>query len=232
MSWQDNILFSSLDCFKTSTCNVILRIRRLSLRTWKNYLQKSENSTPKRLIPMTDEELKQLVASLAIDRKEIEKLFKETDMKFQETDQQIKETNKQLKELGRQIGGLGKKFGSFTEGLALPSMTKILRERFKMEVINPSVRVRKANGMEAEIDVMAYSNSQINEVYVVEVKSHLREEAIMQLNALMGNFRMLFPEHNDKKLFGIIAAVDMSDMLKKRVLDAGFYVARIQDETF
>jgi hypothetical protein len=42
----------------------------------------------------------------------------------------------------------------------------------------------------------------------------------------------LFPEHNDKKLYGIIAAVDMSEMLKKRVLEAGFYVARIQDETF
>jgi hypothetical protein len=42
----------------------------------------------------------------------------------------------------------------------------------------------------------------------------------------------LFPEHADKKLYGIIAAVDMSEMLKKRVLEAGFYVARIQDETF
>jgi len=42
----------------------------------------------------------------------------------------------------------------------------------------------------------------------------------------------LFPEHADKKLFGIIAAVDMSEILKKRVLEAGFYVARIQDETF
>jgi hypothetical protein len=41
----------------------------------------------------------------------------------------------------------------------------------------------------------------------------------------------LFPEHADKKLFGIIAAVDMSEMLKKLVLAAGFYVARIQDET-
>jgi hypothetical protein len=41
----------------------------------------------------------------------------------------------------------------------------------------------------------------------------------------------LFPEHADKKLYGIIAAVDMSEMLKKRVLEAGFYVARIQDET-
>jgi hypothetical protein len=154
---------------------------------------------------------------LAIDRKEAEKRSKEVD--------------KQLKELGKQIGGLGEKFGSFTEGLALPSMTKILRERFKMEVISPSVRVSK-NGIDAEIDVLAYANSSINEAYVVEVKSHLREEAITQLKTLLDNFRALFPEHADKKLFGIIAAVDMSEMLKKKVLEAGFYVARIQDETF
>jgi hypothetical protein len=117
------------------------------------------------------------------------------------------------------------------EGLALPSMTKILRERFKMEVISPSVRVSK-NGIECGCDVLAYSNSTINEAYVVEVKNHLREESIMQLKTLMGTVRALFPEHADKKLFGIIAAVDMSEMLKKRVLEAGFYVARIQDETF
>ena len=166
---------------------------------------------------MTDEELKQLVASLSIAQ--------------EETDKQIKANSKQIKELGKQIGGLGEKFGSFTEGLALPSMTKILREKFKMEVVSPSVRVSK-NGMDAEIDVLAYSNSAINEAYVVEVKSHLREEAITQLNTLMGNFRALFPEHVNKKVFGIIAAVDMSEMLKKRVLEAGFYVARIQDETF
>ena len=79
-------------------------------------------------------------------------------------------------------------------------------------------------------EVLAYANSKINEVYVVEVKSHLREEAIYAHNTSMDNFRALFPEHNDKKLYGIIAAVDMSEMLKKRVLEAGFYVARIQDE--
>jgi len=95
-------------------------------------------------LKMTDEELKQLVASLAIDQKEMAK----------ESNKRNKETNKQLKELGKQIGGLGKKFGSFTEGLALPSMTKILRERFKMVVISPSVRVSK-NGIDAEIDVLA-----------------------------------------------------------------------------
>jgi ribosomal protein L9 len=181
---------------------------------------------------MTDDELKQLVAGLAIAQEE---MAKENDKRLKENNKQFKkmtkETDKQLKELGKQIGGLGKKFGSFTEGLALPSMTKILRERFKMEVISPSVRVSK-NNIDAEIDVLAYANSAINEVYVVEVKSHLREEAITQLNSLMANFKILFPEHKDKKLYGIIAAVDISEALKKRVLAAGFYMARIQDETF
>ena len=68
--------------------------------------------------------------------------------------------------------------------------------------------------------------------YVVEVKSHLREEGINPLKEIMGNFRLFFPEHKDKKIYGIIAAVDISKDLKKRALDAGFYVARIQDETF
>jgi len=185
---------------------------------------------------MTDQELKDLVASLAVNQ---QKMAEETALSFKKMTEEAelsrqktaKENDKAMKELRQQIGGIANKFGSFTEGLALPSMTKILRERFKMEVISPSVRVSK-NGMDAEIDVLAYSNSSINEAYVVEVKSHLREEAITQLNTLMGNFRALFPEHADKKVFGIIAAVDMSEMLKKRVLEAGFYVARIQDETF
>jgi hypothetical protein len=137
-------------------------------------------------------------------------------------------TDEEFKKL---LAKIGDKCGGFSEGLVLASMSKVLKKKFKIEVICPSVRVSK-NGIDAEIDVLAYANSSINEAYVVEVKSHLREEAITQLKTLLGNFRTLFPEHADKKLFGIIAAVDMSEMLKNKVLEAGFYVARIQDETF
>jgi len=173
---------------------------------------------------MTDNELKALVASLAIAQKETSEQQKETSM-------QIKATNKQLKELGKQIGGLGKKFGSFTEGLALPSMQSILQKQFKMEVISPSVRVHKA-GADIEIDVLAYANSSVNEVYVVEVKSHVREDSIIQLQNIIKNFDRFFPEHKDKKLFGILAAVDMPVALRKRILDLGFYAAIIKDEIF
>ncbi|MFN9673213.1 MAG: DUF3782 domain-containing protein, partial [Microcystis sp.] len=134
--------------------------------------------------------------------KEVSQQQKETDRQLKETDRQQKKTDKQLKELGQQIGGLGAKFGSFTEGLALPSMETILRQRFGMEVVSPSVRVSK-NGQHLEIDVLAYTNGELNTAYIVEVKSHVRQEDITQLKSILQRFRRFFPEHKDKKLYGI-----------------------------
>ena len=148
-----------------------------------------------------------------------------------ENDRRKQEIDQQLKELGKQIGGLGAKFGSFTEGLALPSMEKILGDRFGMEVISPSVRVSKA-GQHLEIDVLAYANSEINKAYVVEVKSHPREESITQLKSILEKFRDFFPEHKDKQVYGILAAVDLSANIRDRILQEGLYVATISDQTF
>ncbi len=176
---------------------------------------------------------------------ETERQFQETERHFRENDVQIKqlllaqqetkheqkETARQIKELGKQIGGLGEKFGSFTEGLALPSMERILRQQFQMEIISPSVRASKA-GQQLEIDVLAYANGDVNTAYIVEVKSHVREEAITQLKNILDRFRAFFPEHRDKRVFGILAAVDLSASLRERILNEGLYVARIHDGIF
>ncbi len=100
----------------------------------------------------TDRQLKEV----SQQQKETELLLKEVSQQQKENAQQQKETDKQLKELGKQIGGLGAKFGSFTEGLALPSMETILRQRFGMEVVSPSVRVSK-DGQHLEIDFLLLS---------------------------------------------------------------------------
>jgi len=163
--------------------------------------------------------------------KEVSQQQKETDRQLKETDRQQKKTDKQLKELGQQIGGLGAKFGSFTEGLALPSMETILRQRFGMEVVSPSVRVSK-EGQHLEIDVLAYTNGELNTAYIVEVKSHAKEESITQLKSILQRFRSFFSEHKDKKLYGILAAVDLSPGLREKILQEGFYVARIHDQVF
>ena len=163
--------------------------------------------------------------------KEVSQQQKENAQQLKETDRQQQKTDKQLKELGQQIGGLGAKFGSFTEGLALPSMETILRQRFGMEVVSPSVRVSK-NGQHLEIDVLAYTNGELNTAYIVEVKSHAKEESITQLKSILQRFRTFFPEHQDKKLYGILAAVDMSPELRQKTLEEGLYVAQIHDEVF
>ncbi|MFM6510601.1 MAG: DUF3782 domain-containing protein [Microcystis panniformis] len=196
----------------------------------------------------TDKQLKEtdlLLKEVSQQQKENAQQLKETDKQLKETDlllkevsqqqkenaQQQKKTDKQLKELGQQIGGLGAKFGSFTEGLALPSMEKILRQRFGMEVVSPSVRVSK-DGKHLEIDVLAYTNGELNTAYIVEVKSHAREESITQLKSILQRFRSFFPEHKDKKLYGILASVDLSNELREKILQEGFYVARIHDQVF
>jgi hypothetical protein len=197
----------------------------------------------------TSEDVWQLLAELATAQKETERRQQETDRQLRETDRQLKETsqqikatdqelkestqqiNRQLKELGKQIGGLGAKFGSFTEGLALPSMETILRQRFGMEIISPSVRASK-EGQHLEIDVLAYANGSINSAYIVEVKSHPREDSITQLKNILQRFRLFFPEHKDKQLYGILAAVDLSPNLREKILQEGLYVARIHDQVF
>ncbi|GBD52328.1 DUF3782 domain-containing protein [Microcystis aeruginosa NIES-298] len=193
----------------------------------------------------TSEDVWQILAELATAQAELTAAQKETDKQLKETDlilkevsqqqkenaQQQKKTDRQLKELGQQIGGLGAKFGSFTEGLALPSMETILRQRFGMKVVSPSVRASE-DGKHLEIDVLAYTNGELNTAYIVEVKSHAREESITQLKSILQRFRRFFPEHKDKKLYGILAAVHVSPELREKILQEGFYVARIHDQVF
>jgi hypothetical protein len=176
----------------------------------------------------TADDVWQLLAELTTRQSELTAAQKETDRQLKELG---KQTDRQLKELGKQIGGLGAKFGSFTEGLALPSMETILRQRFGMEVISPSVRVSK-EGQHIEIDVLAYTNGNLNTAYIVEVKSHAREDSITQLKSILQRFRTFFPEHKNKQLYGILAAVDMSPELREKTLQEGFYVARIHDQVF
>jgi hypothetical protein len=174
------------------------------------------------------EQNRALRESLAETDRLLKKSSEEADRRFRETDREIRELKQQLDVLGRQLGGLGQKFGGFTEGLAFPSMPKILKERFGATFVAPRARGWR-NGHAMEVDVLAYSNSGTNEVYVVEVKSHLREDGLQQMLRTLREFRSFFPEHGSKKLYGILAVVDAPPDLQEKVLREGINLARIHD---
>jgi hypothetical protein len=210
---------------------------------------------------MTDIELKQVVADLAVNLAETNRVLREglteTDRVLRESHTELREslvetdralreshaetdrvlreshakTEREIRELRKELGGLGAKFGGFTEGMAYPSMKKILKKRFGMSVVAPNVSATK-NGRTMEVDVLAFSNADVNEVYLVEVKSHLREDGIQQMLRILREFHDFFPGHADKKIYGILAAVHIPEDLEKRVLKEGIYLARIHDDTF
>ncbi|WP_295401594.1 DUF3782 domain-containing protein [uncultured Thiocystis sp.] len=180
---------------------------------------------------------------------ETDRKFQETDRKFQESNQEtnrkfqevsrefevsakrFKQTERMIKEIGCQIGGIGDKFGYFTEGMALPSMERILAKRFGMTVVMPRVRIRKG-GETIEIDVLSYANGDVNLAVVVEVKSRVKKDSILQFRNIMERFREFFPEHGNKTVLGILAGVDWDRGTEEEARDAGFLTASIHDEIF
>ena len=158
-------------------------------------------------------------------------MFQETDRQMKETDKQMKKTDRRLKNLSREIGGLGNKFGSYTEGLFFPSLSKILESKFNVTNISRNAK-SKVGGKNIEIDVLGYNNGSLNTVYIVEVKSNLREKHIEQTLTIIEKFRTYFPEHKDKKIYGIIASIEYTDELKELVLASGLYFVKIHNEIF
>ncbi len=160
---------------------------------------------------MTDQELRDLVASLAVAQAE---------------------TARQIKRVDKQIGDLGNKFGTFAEGMALPSMEKVLRDRFGMNDVAPRRRFF-LDGETLEIDVFGFDNTgKSQEAYVVEVKSRLQNGDLDQLRKTVAALPRFFPQARDCQIYGIIAAVDIPDNLRAEILKAGVYLARISDDTF
>jgi len=140
-------------------------------------------------------------------------------------------TEAHIDRVTKQIGELGNKFGSFTEGMAFPSMQKLLVEKFGAEFIAPRAQ-RRRGGETIELDVMGYSNGKANRVIAVEVKSHLRNEHLDEFVETLEKIPKFFPEHRGKEVIGILAAVDIPQDMPKRVAKAGIHLACISDENF
>jgi RecB family endonuclease NucS len=163
---------------------------------------------------MTDQELKDLVASLARSQAETDRI---------------------VRQVTKQVGEIGNKFGRFTEGMAEPSMRKLLGERFGMTAIHPRALFRTEDKSRTlEVDVLGYdTNDRRDEVYIVEVKSLLTPEGITQTLKTIADFRELGPVAlRHRPIYGVVAAVDIPQGMDQAVASRGLYLARINDDTF
>jgi hypothetical protein len=135
-------------------------------------------------------------------------------------------TDKQIKELGKQIGGLGNKFGTFNDGLVMPLLVKLFKTKFKCKSVAENFKFY-SNGNSMEIDLLAVST---DSCFIVEIKSHLKDEAIDQINNQIAKFRKNMKEYSDRNLYGVVVATHYDKVVLEKVSENGIYFITISDD--
>lgn len=181
------------------------------------------------------DEIKQILRDVAIRQAETEKQTAETDKRLdriailsEQNAERQAETDRQIQRVDKQLGELGNKWGSFTEGLLERSVQRIMVK--DLGITDTSFGATKyKDGKTIEIDVLGVSNGTNNRVVIAEIKSHLRETAIEQIQQQLSEYLYFAPEHKDKELLGLIACISAAPNIIQQALKAGLIVLIVND---
>ncbi|MFY7998203.1 MAG: DUF3782 domain-containing protein [Candidatus Kapaibacteriota bacterium] len=204
----------------------------LSTEAFKSQLAASQEAADRRF---AEEKAENDRRAAEADRRsaEADRRAAEADRRAEEAAEDSRRLKQRIDDIGKQVGGLNNKFGTFAEGLLLPSVKQILQEDFSLEWVSErTLKNRKMDGVKTfmELDAFGYSNGSENVACIVEIKSHLREDGIEQILRQLQDFSTFFPDHADKRLYGMIAAVDAPQSLIERVWREGLYLVLVQGD--
>jgi hypothetical protein len=191
---------------------------------------------------MTDDELKALVASLAIDTKNMheaqnrtdeqmkrtdeqmkrtDEQMKRTDEQMKRTDEQLKRTDEKLERIGISLGNISNNQGDVAEEFFFQSLIKdnrLGKIRFDDVVKN----MEKHRGQIQEEYDLVMTNGDV--IAVVEVKYKAHKNDLDKLDRKMRHFKKLFPIYQAFKQYGAIAAFHINDDAKEEALRRGYFV--------
>lgn len=192
---------------------------------------------------MTDEELKNLVAKLAVAQDELIKTQKETSLQIEATDRQIEATDRQIKETGiqmketdRRLNKLEEKIGKLSEitggisnnngDMAEEFFYNGLRSKMELNGIRFEYAGKNINrdrrGLHDEFDIVLV-NSDTAVVIEVKYKVHPKDvEKVIKSKA--PHFRELFKEYSNYKLYMGIAGMAIPEDVKNMAIEQGLYV--------
>lgn len=170
---------------------------------------------------MTDDELKALVASLAIDTKNMHEAQNRTDEQMKRTDEQLKRTDEKLERIGISLGNISNNQGDVAEEFFFQSLIKdnrLGKIRFDDVVKN----MEKHRGQIQEEYDLVMTNGDV--IAVVEVKYKAYKNDLDKLDRKMRHFKKLFPIYQAFKQYGAIAAFHINDDAKEEALRRGYFV--------
>ena len=205
---------------------------------------------------MTDQELKDLVASLAISQaktdeqinneaKEIKALrqfqqevtqqMRETDKQMKETDKQIKETSKKvddttatIKSIGIQLGNIGKNQGAVAEEFFVNSLSSSLTVGgIEYDELNKNMHKRTKKA-QGEFDIVLINGK---DIAIIEIKYKAHNDDLEDLiDRKYANFKLLYPQYANYTHHLGLASFYIDEDLKQKALKNNVFILQRKGE--
>ena len=170
---------------------------------------------------MTDEELKTLVASLAIAQQKTDEQMQRTAEQIKRTDEQMQRTDKKLDRVAKLLGNMGKNHGEIAEEYFFNSLSDDARlGAIHFEDITKNMNKQRGK-LQEEYDLVMTNGDTVG---IIEVKYKAHENDLNKLERKMRNFKQLFPIYANYKIYGAIATFHIHNEAKHAALERGFFV--------
>jgi len=189
---------------------------------------------------MTDQELKDLIGSLAKDTKEtqkrtteninkviknlsknIDKVSKEVDKVSKDIDKVNKEMNTKLYKLNINLDGIGKNNGAVAEEFFFNGLNdKMEIGKLKFETIDRNI-YRRTKHIEDEFDIVMTNTDSIT---ILEIKYKYHPKDVEKVIKKIKNYKLLFPVYKNYKFYGGIAGLSIPKDTVDEAIKYGFFV--------
>lgn len=156
--------------------------------------------------------------------------FKNEMINFKEEMNSFKEEMRRLtRDMNIRWGEMAKKMGTITEDLVAPSIPRIIKEEFGIEVEFLGIRMKKRlqDGRVKEYDAVATAGGY---VFVDSTKSTLDSEDVKDFIKDIQEFRGFFPEYKEKKIVGIMASLFVDENVIRYAEKSGFLLLSVGDK--
>jgi len=176
---------------------------------------------------MTDQELKDLVASLAVSQAKTDKQLAKTDKQLAKTDKQLAKTDAQLAKtddrlnrIAKMVGAMGNNQGDVAEEYFINSLKDSLTLfDKKFDVLIPNFKIEKKRFRD-EYDILLVNGS---ELAMIEVKYKLHTNDVESLAKKISNLKEL-PQYKDYKIYAGIAGFKIPNDVIDLATSNGYFV--------
>ena len=165
---------------------------------------------------MTDQELKDLVASLAINSQKTDKQLQKTDEQLQKTDKKLEKLLESHKRLGKMVGGVSNSQGDVAEEFFYNSLANTLQlGGIQYDEIIQNMH-KKRGDVEDEYDILLVNGK---DVAIIETKYKAHQKDLQRLlETKYTNFKKLYPEYKDFNKHLALASFHINDEVKQEAL--------------